>query len=65
MEESWELEKCKMIMGEKPIFKYQSLGEEITRRGNWQQIDDVDWKDDEERDMKRNNWSESILWRLQ
>jgi len=37
--------------GGETYFQIADLGEEITRRGNWQQIEDVDWKDDEERDM--------------
>lgn len=37
--------------GGETYFQIAELGEEITRRGNWQQIEDVDWKDDEERDI--------------
>ena len=37
--------------GGETYFQIAELGEEITRRGNWQKIEDVDWKDDEERDI--------------
>ena len=37
--------------GGETYYQIADLGEEITRRGNWQQIEDINWKDDEERDM--------------
>jgi len=37
--------------GGETYYQIADLGEEITKRGNWQQIEEIDWKDDEERDM--------------
>jgi len=37
--------------GAESFFQLKPAGEEIYRRGGWESIDDIEWKDDEEKEQ--------------
>ena len=37
--------------GAESFFQLKPVGEEIYRRGGWESIDDIEWKDDEEKEQ--------------